>query len=201
MTSLAQATRTEIDQYVLLRGVTWEDYERLLAVRGESSVPRMTYLDGELELMSPSTSHEWRKTLIARLLEAWAEESDIDLNGYGSWTVRKKPRKRGLEPDECYILGTRKKPRPDLAIEVVISSGNLDKLDVYSGLGVPEVWFWQRDTIEIHVLRGKGYEKVARSELLPTLDFALPSRFVDHPQQTQAVREYRAALRAAGSRG
>lgn len=43
--------------FVHLRGVTWRDYERLLEIRGESSKPRYTYLEGELEIMSSSKTH------------------------------------------------------------------------------------------------------------------------------------------------
>ena len=39
----------EIDHFVYLR-VGWDDYETLLAMRGESSVPRITYLNGVVEL-------------------------------------------------------------------------------------------------------------------------------------------------------
>src|SRR5688500_1727930 len=87
------------DHFVYLNG-RWEDYERLLAMRGESSVPRITYLEGLIELMSPSRYHEIDKTRFARLLEAWAEEAGVDLEGYGSWTLKKKRAKRGAEADE-----------------------------------------------------------------------------------------------------
>jgi Uma2 family endonuclease len=196
MTTLEPGTHTEIDERVHLRGVVWADYERLLAVRGESAVPRITYLDGEIELMNPATSHEWTKKMIARLLEAWADELAIELAAYGSWTIKNPERKRGLEPDECYILGRERKPRPDLALEVVVTSGGLNKLEVYRGLGVPEVWFWRRSAFSVHVLRGEQYASVAQSELLPALDLRLLARFVEHPSQSEAVREYRAVLRA-----
>lgn len=201
MTTVDRELHAHHDQRVFLHGATWADYERLLAVRGESAVPRITYLEGEIELMSPSTNHEWIKKLLARLLEAWSEEMDVDLNGYGSWTVKRADRERGLEPDECYILGVEEKARPDLAIEVAITSGGLDKLEIYRGLGVPEVWFWRRDRLEVHVLRGDSYVSVPASELLPSLDLALLARFVDTRNQSQAVRAFRAALRASRSDG
>ena len=40
------------DHFVHLNGVTWADYERLLELRGDKSVPRLAYLDGLLELMT-----------------------------------------------------------------------------------------------------------------------------------------------------
>ncbi|MCA8955310.1 MAG: Uma2 family endonuclease [Planctomycetes bacterium] len=164
-------------------------------MRGEGSGVRITYSDGEVELMSPSTDHEWIKKTIARLVEAWSEETGVDLTGYGSWTVKKQRLSMGLEPDECYVLGTEEKSRPDLAIEVVRTHGGLDKLQVYRALGVPEVWIWKDQRIDVFALRDTGYEQVAASEVLPDLDVTQVQRFVSHSNQTQAVREYRRSLR------
>jgi Uma2 family endonuclease len=179
------------DQRVILHGVPWSHYEVLLALRGDAPVPRLTYLSGELELMSPSQDHERIKTLIARLLEAYALAKALPLNGFGSWTLRNAPRERGAEPDECYVLGDAwRKDRPDLAIEVVWTSGALDKLAVYAGLGVGEVWFWREGRIEVHVLRAGAYARVEGSALLPDLDVELLARFLTYDDQTRAAREY-----------
>jgi Uma2 family endonuclease len=185
------------DGIVRLHGVTWEQYETILAIRGDKSAPRIAYLEGELEFMSPSRSHEAIKKRIARLLEAWAEETGVDLQGFGSWTVKRKLRKRGAEPDECYVVGMRKTRAPDLAIEVVWTSGGLNKLAIYAPLGVREVWVWEDARLSVHALREGGYVGVAGSELLPALDLALLLRFVDEPNQTAAVRAYRELLRGA----
>jgi Uma2 family endonuclease len=184
------------DQRVYLHGIRWQDYESLLAMRGESSGTRVTYLDGELELMTPAIDHETQKTLLGRLIETYAEERDIELQGCGSWTVRKQAKARGLEADECYVLGVWSEPPsiPDLAIEVIWTSGGIDKLEVYRGLGVPEVWFWKGGGLRIYVLKGDAYAETPRSRLLPDLDPDLIVRFMAYPSQTQAVRGLRAAL-------
>ncbi len=184
----------EGDHFVHLHGVSWADYERILAIRGDRSAPRIAYLEGELELMSPGWDHEGIKKCIARLVEAWADERDVDLFGVGSWTVKKKPKRRGAEPDECYTLGARK-DRPDLAIEVVWSSGGIDKLEIYRGLGVPEVWIWADDRLVVYLLRRGRYAVVTKSLLLPELDLLQLVRFVDPERQPQSVRAYRRALR------
>ena len=191
----APATRTE-DHFVTLHGVTWSQYEVLLAIRGDQPGVRMTYLEGELELMSPSLDHERIKTMLARLLEAFAEERRLPLNGYGSWTVRKALRARGLEPDECYVLGTHEPERPDLAIEVVWTSGGIDKLEVYKGLGVHEVWRWRGGKLEAWLLRGDAYELAQRSELVPDVDLARLAALAGAADQTASVAAYRAELRA-----
>lgn len=186
--------RTE-DQRIFFHDVTWSQYEFFLAMRGDQAGVRVIYLDGVLELMSPSSDHEATKKTLARLVEAYAEERDLDLNGVGSWTVKKALAKRGLEPDECYILGPRRSDHPDLAIEVIWTSGGLDKLEVYRGLGVPEVWLWRAGAITVHRLRDGQYYAAERSGFLPDLDLPHLLGFLDLENQTSAVRAYRAALR------
>jgi len=44
---------------------------------GEKANPRLTYLDGALEIMSPSRTHETLKSLIGRLVEAYCLEAGI----------------------------------------------------------------------------------------------------------------------------
>lgn len=185
------------DGIVVLHGVTWEQYESVLEIRGDRSAPRVCYLRGELELMSPSRSHERIKSMIGRLLEAWAEEREVELSAFGSWTLKRAAEERGAEPDECYVVGGRETEVPDLAIEVVWTTGGVDKLAIYAPLGVREVWIWQDGAITVHVLRGGAYVQATRSEVLTGVDLKLLLRFVERTDQTAATREYRSALREA----
>ena len=200
MTALA-ATIPEIDpgvqedHRIVLHNVSWELYEQILQARGECSVPRVAYCEGVLELMSPSHDHERITKMLARLLEMYAVARGVDLYGIRSWTIRKKLKERGVEPDECYSLGIEvPKERPDLAIEVVWTSGGIDKLEIYRKLGVPEVWIWQRGKISVHGLRGEQYVQLPRSELLPGFDIEHALPFLTRPDQPVAVREYWAWL-------
>lgn len=186
------------DQRVILRDVAWQRYEVELALRGERAVPRLTYLGGALELMSPSKDHERLASFLGRLVEVYCEEYDIELSPYRSWTLHSGPDEAGGEPDECYIFGAdQTKPRPDLAIEVVWTSGGLNKLEVYRRLGVGEVWFWIGGKLDVHVLRDESYQATDRSRLLPDLDLALLCSFLDRRSVHVAKRDYRAALRGA----
>jgi Uma2 family endonuclease len=184
------------DQRVVMHGASWAHYEAQLALRGEASSPRIAFLDGELELMSPSKDHERNESYVGRLLEAYALERGIDLSPYGSWTLKSAPRQSGAEPDECYIVGAdQSREQPDLVIEVVWTSGGIDKLEVYARLGIGEVWFWREGRIEVHVLRGRLYESAPRSALFPGLDIDLLCSFLGRPTALQAVRAFREALR------
>jgi Uma2 family endonuclease len=187
------------DHYVHLYGVTWADYLRLLEIRGEHSAPRLTYVEGTLEIMSPSRTHDEIKSYIGRLVEAWCLERGVEFTPYGSWTLKNKREERGAEADECYVFGPepKRKRRPDLAIEVVWTSGGIDKLEVYRKLRVREVWYWIDGRIDVHVLRGAQYQPVALSEALPGIDLEQLVSFLDRPTASRAIRDYCAALRRA----
>jgi Uma2 family endonuclease len=187
------------DHFVSLYGMSWADYLRLLAVRGEDAVPRITYLEGTIEIMSPSSNHETIKSVIGCLVEVYCLEHDVDFSPYGSWTIKSKRKDRGAEPDECYVFGDVKNPRrPDLAIEVEWTAGRIDKLQVYGKLEVAEVWYWREGKIEPYVLRRGRYVRVAHSARLPHLDLEQLARFVEKPGPTSAVmRAYRAAVKNA----
>lgn len=189
------------DDIIVLRGATWADYQRLLAIRGERSVPRITYLEGVLELMSPSRSHESIKSMIGCLLEAFCLERGVDISPYGSWTHQSEADERGAEPDECYVLGDDPEPeRCDLAIEVAWTRGAVDKIDVYRKLGVRELWIWKAGVVEVYWLEQERYVRSEKSRLLPDLDLSELLLFVDVTPMTRAVREYRERLAAAARR-
>ena len=181
------------EQRILLHGVPWAAYV-VLRDAIESAGVRMTYLEGELEIMSPSRAHEVDKTQIARLLELFCLERDIPLFGYGSTTFRREEGERGLEPDECYCRGADK-PVPDLAIEVVKTRGSIDKLEVYRGLGIAEVWVFEDGVFRVFALRGERYEPAPTSDVLPELDLKLLASFASRPDQHAALRAFRESLR------
>ena len=81
-----------IDQRVYVR-MSWSDFEAFLKIKGDASMPRIAYLDGVLELMTTSRGHEYTKKNVARLVEAYAEELEIELWGYGQWTLKKARKK------------------------------------------------------------------------------------------------------------
>jgi Uma2 family endonuclease len=149
--------------------------------------------------MSPSRTHDEIKSYVGCLVEAWCLERGVEFTPYGSWTLKNKRVKRGAEADECYVFGPepKSKPRPDLAIEVIWTSGGIDKLDVYRKLRVGEIWIWKRGRIRVHVLRGTRYEAVAASETLAGIDLEQLVSFLDRPTASQAIRDYLAALRRA----
>ena len=181
----------------MLHGMAWQDFEALLAIRGDRTGVRMYYLDGSIELMRPAKIHEGRKTMLARLLEQWAIESDVVLEGFGSWTLKKELREAGAEPDECYILGSGEGDVPDLAIEIEWSRATgLAKHEIYRRLGVRELWTLKNDgTLLVRVLQRDQWVEATKSKLLPQLDVTWLLSFLGHETQTEALRALRASLR------
>jgi Uma2 family endonuclease len=186
------------DKIVVLRGLSWSDYQRQLELRGDRSVPRFAYLEGDLEIMRPSRPHESLKSHIGRLVEEWCLEKGVEFSAYGAWTLEDKATESGLEADECYVFGLEPEAlRPHLAIEVVWTSGGIRKLAIYQKLGVREVWFWRKGRITVHVLNGDQYLEAATSSALPGIDLVQLCTYLDRPTTSQAIREYRAALSQA----
>ena len=97
-------------------------------------------------------------------------------------------------PARCPVVPLRGHARPPRGCP---RGGALDKLAVYAGLGVGEVWFWREGRIQVHVLRGGAYARVERSALLPALDVELLARFLTYDDQTRAAREYLTQLGGA----
>jgi Uma2 family endonuclease len=189
------AQPTSVEQRMLLHGVSWKDYV-LLREALDTPGLRMTYCEGMLELMSPSFGHEVDKKSIARLVELYGFLRRLRLNGYGSTTFRREARQRGAEPDECYCVGHAMKEGefPDIVLEVIHTNPLLDKLQVYLGFGVPEVWLFRKGVFELYRLAGDHYDRVERSGSLPELDFAMIARLATYQDQQDALDELRRLL-------
>ena len=84
----------------------------------------------------------------------------------------------GKEPDTSYAFGTNK-PVPDLAVEIVFSSGSINELQKYKYLGVNEVWFWQNEQIKFYQLVDSNYVEVKVSSCLPNLSSEFLIEFIN----------------------
>ncbi len=195
----ARDDRRDEDRFVVRRGVSWSEYQQVLEERGESSAPRIAYLEGLLEIMSPGWTHERLKGAIGRLVEVWCLEHDIEYTPLGHLTLQDEAVARGVEPDECYVFGSAPEEgtRPDLAIEVIWTSGSVNKLKIYRKLAVREVWIWRRGRLTAYALHGDAYEAVSESVVLPGIDLEQIAGLLDQPPTSAAVRAYRDLLRKA----
>ncbi len=171
-------------QKVLLYGVSWETYERLLNEHNEDNGTHFSFTDGNLEIMVLSYEHEHLKETFILFINAITEEWNIEIEGAGSTTFQREDIAKGFEPDASYYfhnlerirgkkrLDLKKDPPPDLVIEVDITSPSLDKLPIYAAVGVLEVWRHDGEDLTFYRLRGKKYIKVKESHLLPGMTIA-----------------------------
>ena len=189
----------EPEQRAVYENLSWERYLSLDKALGDDRPgPRLYYLDGTLELMTTSDEHERVKKWISGLLEIYLEEViDLDITTRGQATMRESLEKAGAEPDDSWCLGGEKK-FPDLVLEIALTSGGVEKLELYRRFAVPEVWFWRKGKLEVHALLpdGSAYERVpSGSRLLPGLDTALLERCVPITNWREARKAFRAGLK------
>ena len=197
---------------LVLSGIDWRTYSRLLRVFAERPGIRLAYDRGELEIMSPTLEHDDDSRLLGVFVFVLTEELDLPLKHGGSTTLRRRLRRRGIEADECFWIANalrmagrrrldlRKDPPPDLAIEVDVSCSSLDRLGIYAALRVPEVWRLEGDTLTFHVLTDAAeYTSAPASRSFPLLTPADLLGFLQQARQTGdenvVVRQFRDWIR------
>ncbi len=173
---------------------TWEQFEAIDSLMADSSVLRITYLDGWIELITLGEAHETINCILNFLLQLYFCEMGIEYIPVGSATRRNRARDVSFEPDESYYIGSIKE-HPDLAVEVKMTSGSTNKLAKYLRLRIPEVWFWENNRLSVYGLREDNYEQISRSELLPELDLELLVSCVLMPSRIEARTEFIQGMR------
>ncbi len=178
------------EQYVVLGNVAWSTYEALVE-QTENPRGRMVYDNGDLEIMSPSINHEQVKTLIGRMIEMYTWKRRVKIRSAASTTFKLSKRKKGFEADESYYVQNASSmmgvdqvdlkihPPPDIAVKVDISRSSILKMNVFAGLGVPEVWRYRGERITIEVLEGKKYVAAESSLALPGFPIGLASELIE----------------------
>jgi Uma2 family endonuclease len=125
----------------------------------------------------------------------------LPFSAFGEWTQLDETEEAAVEPDECYTFSApwRRDDHADLAVEVVWTRGAIKKLEIYRRLGVPEVWIWEDDAIRIFRLAEDGYQQAERSRFVPDIDLVLLCSFIDVEPMSDAMEQYRVALRGQGA--
>lgn len=177
------------EQRFIQKGVSWEDFKSIRQGFQHNPGVRLSYYFGELEILSTSPEHEIVKGNIGYLVEDFMLSQGLDFIGTGSFSQDCEG-KASVQADESYFFGERTLI-PDLAIEVVITSGGIDKLKRYQALGVREVWFWQNGKITIHQLMADSYQESAISLFVKGLDFDRLANCAAIESRSQAVRQFR----------
>jgi Uma2 family endonuclease len=76
-------------------------------------------------------------------------------------------------------------------IEIIVSSGSINRTELYKPKRVPEVWFWRNNKIQIFSLNAVlEYEEVNRSRFFTDLDQELLLQFLAISDQYDAVSQF-----------
>lgn len=181
---------TPAEQRTVLHNISWETFEALLKDTGEDRGSRFAYDCGTLEIMSPSFVHENPKIQFDRLIFALVEELGLEIKSAGSTTLKLKLAKRGIEPDNCYYiqnefrvrgkdkLNLETDPPPDLAIEIDITSSSVNKFNIYSTLGISELWRYDGQSLKFYQLVDGQYIESEFSIAFPIISVSDMSRFI-----------------------
>ena len=184
------------EKIVTLSGVSWEQFKAIEAPLLDNRQVKLTYLAGVLEIMAPiGDKHEYVKRTLGYLLEAYMRVKGIRFYGRGGFTLEEPGYASGT-PDDSYCIGTDKET-PDIVIEVIVTSGSINRKELYKPKKVPEIWFWKSKELRIFRLNANGeYEEVNRSGFFPDLDTALLLKYLDYPDQYDAVNEFTEVIRS-----
>lgn len=201
-------TQTIAENRTSLSNVRWETFIELAEQR-RGSIPRMTFCEGVLELMSPLRQHENIGRLIGRMVETYTEVRGIEIHSVASTTFKRKDLQRAFEADESYYIqhadlmrvkehtDLTTDPPPDLVIEVEMTSSLIEKIDLFATMGVPELWRHDGESLWMYALVDNRYQLIESSLALSGLTSQKLNHFLDkrfETGETAIIREFRQSL-------
>ena len=196
-------------QQLLLKNISWQQFETILEELGEGRAARLSYSNGWLEIMVPLPEHEKDKEIIGELARILLDELGIDFEPLGSTTFKSERMTQAVEPDACFyienhqaVIGKNKIDLtvdlpPDLAIEIDITSRT--QFENYQCLGVPELWRWTQRGLQVNLLREGIYVESNVSPNFPAIPIIeLINRTVQQNLsggRSQAIRDFKRWVR------
>jgi Uma2 family endonuclease len=199
--------RIQPGQQLLLEYVSWQQFENILEELGEHRAARISFSYGFLEIMVPLPEHEKAKEIIGDIVKILLNELSINYDALGSTTLKNEKISQGVEPDACFyiqnqaaVIGKNRldmsvDPPPDLAIEIDLTSRT--QLDNYQVLGVPELWRYGKQGLQINVLENGKYIESDFSPTFPDIpiielvnQYVQQSQVVGSSQAIQALRNW-----------
>jgi Uma2 family endonuclease len=185
----------KVTQWIVLRNVSWQTYQALLADMGDHRAARLTYDQETLEIKMPSKLHEMINRLLELIITVLVEELGMSVKGYGSTTLDREDLQTGVEPDSCFYIQNADRLQgldseipeelpPDLVVEVDITSSSKRRMGIYQQLGVPEVWRYTQQGITISCLENGRF---IDCEFSPTFRMISAETLAEFLQQRQAT--------------
>ena len=175
---------TLAEQRVVFHNISWQAYEQILAALGEGRSSRLIYDQGTLEITMPLEEHQSATRLIELFIRILVEEIGLKIKTMGSTTLNRPDLERSAEPDNCYYIQNQPKvagkkvnlneePPPDLIVEVDITHIEINKLNFYASMDVPEFWRYNGQILRIYQLQDHQYIEVENS---PTFSWIIKER-------------------------
>lgn len=171
----------DVVERVILHGISWETYERILDEHNEVSNKHFAYCNGDLEIMVLGYQHEKFKQNLSELIVEIARILEIDYVGASSTTFRKKSKKKGFEGDATFyfknadVVRAKKEidlttdPAPELVVEIDITHGSLPKFPIFSDIGIEEVWRFDGEKVTFYSLQNRKYKEISQSVCLSNI--------------------------------
>jgi len=197
------------EKLITLTGIKWLTFKAIMSDVGDGRAWRIAYAERVLEIRMPLTEHEEPKGMIESFVEAFADALDMEVRKLGALTLEREDLARAIEPDSCFYIQNESvvrgksinllaDPPPDLVVESDYTSSSLNKFSIYASLGVPEIWRYRNQCLQVYQLVEGNYEQRENSLAFPFLPIAEIPGFIEQSKtigQRAAVRLFRDRVR------
>jgi Uma2 family endonuclease len=197
-------------RFLVLREISWTTYVALMHDVGDGRGWRIAYEDEALELRMPHQEHEEPTAMLESFIDAFADDLEFEVRKLGALTLERDDLRKAVEPDACFyiqnelrIRGKNPKlpedPPPDLVIESDHTHSSVNKHSIYAALGVPEIWRYRKNKLEVYQLVAGKYDRVNQSLAFPCLPIEELPELIQQSQvigQRAAVRAFRQRIQA-----
>ena len=196
------------EKRIIFYNLNWQKYQKIIEALGENPTTRIIYDQGILEITMPLEEHEFAREIIGLFIRILVFEMGLKIKTLGSTTLNYPELDRGAEPDNCYYIQNQSKvagkkidlakdPPPDLVVEVDITHTDINKLNLYASMTIPEFWRYDGEVLQIYKLQNQEYIEVETSPTFPQIGKA---KFYDFMAQSkldeiEAEKKLRADLK------
>lgn len=209
-TTLTPPLRSNEEKLITLTGIKWLTFKAIMSDVGDGRAWRIAYAEGVLEIRMPLPKHERPKVMLELFIGALADELEIEAMSLGALTLEREDLARAIEPDTCFYIQNESlvrdkdeinlpaDPAPDLVVESDYTSSSLNKFSIYASLGVPEIWRYRNQSLQVYQLVDGSYEERENSLAFPFLPIAEISGWIEQSKaigQRAAVRLFRERVR------
>jgi Uma2 family endonuclease len=206
--SISPQNRSE-EKIITLQGIQWQTFKLLMSDAGDDRAWRIAYDRGLLEVRMPLTEHEEPIGMLEHFVGVVVDELEIEMRQLGALTLEREDLTRAIEPDTCFYIQNESvvrgksinlsaDPPPDLVVESDYTSSSINKFTIYASLGVPEIWRYRNQSLQVYQLVEARYEQKENSLAFPFLPIAEIPSLIEQSKaigQRAAVRLFRERVR------